>query len=202
MVYISNKYFLSLLFVMFLCYLPLIRVNALENDIYKTITANNIIYVVENDGAFSHSWSFNKELFRDDIDFSLKFLKFSPNVDIIEKTIANNINRKYLFFEHHGSLPTNAEIKVKVSDRFKDGEKLYLYYFNEETNKLEYIDKNLTVKNGFVKLEIEHCSDYILTTSIVKSALDNPQSLTTIIIVLIIFGMVLIAVTLFLGTKR
>lgn len=194
-------YVLVALFTLAFSNSALLEVKALENNAYKTVTNRNIIYVVENDGTFSHSWKFNKQLYKDNIDFSLNLLKTSPNLNNIEKNIDNDVNRQYLFFEHHGSLPTEASIKVGVDDDFKEGESLYLYYFNDITNKLEYVDNNIVVKNGMVEFEIEHCSDYILTASIVKSAIDNPQGMTMIIVTLIVVGVILVAATLFLNKK-
>lgn len=179
-----------------------IQVNALEDNIYKTTTNRSIIYVVESNGSFSHSWQFDKEKFKDNIDFSLNLLNNSPLIDEIEKNIDSNIERKYLFFEHHGALPADALMKVKVSDKFEDGDKLYLYYFNDQTNKMEYIDNHLTVKNGFVEFKIKHCSDYVLTASIVRTAMDNPQGMAIVIISLIILGVILVAATLFMNSKK
>jgi hypothetical protein len=107
-----------------------------------------------------------------------------------------------LKFLIYGKLPSEATIKIKVDDKFKDDEKLYLYYYNDETKKLEYIDKGLTVKNGYVEFKINHCSDYLLTGSIVKNAIDNPESMGMIIIVLIGIGIVLVAATLFMNSKK
>lgn len=178
------------------------HVYALDVNTYKTVTNRNIIYVVENNGSFSYSWQFDKELYKDNVDFSLNILDNSPSLYNISTKIDTSIERKYLFFEHHGVLPTTALMKVKVSDKFKDGDQLYLYYYNDQTDKLEYIDRHLTVKNGFVEFKIEHCSDYILTGSIVKKAIDNPQSMGIFIITLIVLGVVLVAATLFMNSKK
>jgi hypothetical protein len=184
------------------CKLLLLPVNAMEQKTYKTITNRDVIYVVEQDGSFSHSWQFDKQNYKDDIDFSLNLLNKSPYAKEIANKIDSNIKRQYLFFEHHGTLPTDASMKVKVSKEFKEGQELYLYYYNDATNKLEYMADHLTVKNGMVEFKIKHCSDYILTASIVRTAMDNPQSLGIVIIALIILGVILVAATLFINSKK
>lgn len=192
----------KMLFV-FVCFFALhIHSQALQTNTYKTVTNCNIIYIVENNGAFAYSWQFDKSLYKDNMNFSLNILDNSSSLYNISTNIDTNIKRKYLFFEHHGSLPTTALMKVKVSDKFNDGDKLYLYYYDNKTDKLQFVDNNLVVKDGFVEFKIEHCSDYVLTGSIVKKALDNPQSMTFLIVTLIILGVVLVAATLFLNNKK
>lgn len=179
-----------------------LTVNALENNVFKTTTNKDIIYIVEDNLSFSHSWQFNKNEYKDNFNFSLKLLNSSSYLNKIKKAIDINTKRQYLFFEHHGSLPATATIKVRADKSFSDGDKLYLYYFNDQTNKLEYIDDNLIVKDGFVEFKIKHCSDYILTGSIVKVAMNNPKNMSFIIITLIIIGVILVGATLFVNNKR
>jgi hypothetical protein len=196
------KGILTMLFIFTCSSVFITKAYAIDDNAYKTVTNRNIIYVVENNGSLSYSWQFDKEQYKDNINFSLNISNNSPSIYTISKKIDTDIKRKYLFFEHHGTLPTTALMKVKVSDEFKDGDKLYLYYYNDQTDKLEYINHNLTVKNGFVEFKIEHCSDYILTASIVKKAIDNPQSMAIFIITLIVLGVVLVAATLFMNSKK
>jgi hypothetical protein len=174
----------------------------MEQKAYKTVTNRDVIYVVEQDGTFSHSWQFDKQNYKNDINFSLNLSNESRYSEKINSKIDDDVQRQYLFFEHHGTLPTDALMKVKVSECFKDGQDLYLYYYNDKTDKLEYIDNHLIVKNGMVEFKIKHCSDYILTASIVRTAMDNPQSLGIVIITLIILGVILVAATLFINNKK
>jgi hypothetical protein len=198
--YINMILMTSLFLICF--YAFFLQTNAIELNTYKTITNRNIIYVVEENNHFAYSWGFDKEYYKDGITFSLGIQNTSPLYKIIDKSIYDNIERQYVSFDYHGVLPSEASIKLKADDKFEDGEKLYLYYFNDETNRLEYIDDHLIVKNGFVEFKIKHCSDYILTGSIVKTAIGNPESMGMIIIVLIILGVVLVAATLFMNNKK
>lgn len=177
-------------------------VHASNINFYKTTTNENIIYVAEKDNKFVYSWQFNRETYKDDIDFSLIIKQSSDDYNIISNQIDKDIRAKYLFFEHHGVLPTTATIKVAVDNNYSDGDKLYLYYYNENSKKLEFIDNNLVVRNGYVSFEIKHCSDYVLTGSIVKTALNNPKSMTIVIVILVIIGVAMVAGTLFLNNKK
>ncbi|MDD2469922.1 MAG: hypothetical protein PHI22_03200 [Bacilli bacterium] len=179
----------------------IINVDALDINTYKTITNENIIYIVEHDEVFSHSLEFDKETYKDNIDFSLNLLPTSSYSSNIDTLIGQNVNHKYVFFEDQSDLPTEALITVKVSDQFNDNDKLYLYHYNEQANKLNYLDHNLIVKNGLVKFKIKHCANYVLTSSIVKNAINSPQGFSIIIIILILLGVILVAATLFINNK-
>lgn len=66
-------------------------------------------------------------------------------------------------FAHHGKLPGPATIRNYVGDRYEDGHKLYLYYFDEEQDKVLRIgDKPLEVKDGYIEYTITHCSTYFV----------------------------------------
>jgi len=82
-----------------------------------------------------------------------------------------------------------------------NGQKLYLYYYNDENDTIEYIAHNIKVVDGYIDFEIDHCSDYILTTTIVNSAVNNPKNMNYIIVGMVIVVIGLAAVTVF-KTKR
>ncbi|MDD3048582.1 MAG: hypothetical protein PHQ89_01140 [Bacilli bacterium] len=173
-----------------------INVKAESLDINKKITNNFIIYNINNNKELQYSWQFNKnELQYNYIDINLELNFTSLNKNKIDKLINSNIKRQYLSFEYHGNLPSTALIKVKVDNNFKDGDFLYLYYYNKDN--IKYITSNLIVKDGYVEFKITHCSDYLLTSSIIKNASDNPMSMSFVIVVMIFVVVILIAMTLF-----
>ena len=77
-------------------------------------------------------------------------------------------------FLHHGVLPTGTTVKVNVLGKYNNGDLVTLYYYNEETKALEMVSKNLEVKDGFVELALEHCSEYVLAKEEEKS--NNAQT--------------------------
>ncbi len=178
-------------------------------QVTKSETDNEIIYkVVNNAKKLTYSWTFQKD---ENLKKALKDnmeIDMSLNLDILTniennkltETVSNN-DLLILSFEHHGSLPTTAKIKLNVEDKYNDGELLYLYYLNEDTNEIEYIDSQIPVKNGYIEFEISHCSDYFLTASIVQEAVNNPKNVNLIIIVMVIVIIVLIGATLFQNKK-
>ncbi len=178
-----------------------------EDTITKTETEKEITYEIIDD-KLTYSWTFNKDeklkqALKDnmEIDMDLK-LSILPNIQ--NQKLNNMVDNKDLLvikFNHHGSLPTKAKISLDVSNKYQNGETLYLYYLNEEKDQIEYIDSGIKVKNGKVEFTIEHCSDYFLTGSIVQDAVNNPKNINLIIIVMVIVIIVLIASTLFQNKK-
>lgn len=146
-------------------YPPYVKVKNEElYDIEKIINDEEVIVRLKKKNELTfYSWSFDKDKVGNQInlDFEITF----EDDDKIEKLLDTDVEVKYLNFKHHGTLPSNAKVTVYVGDKFKDKTNLYLYYFNEETNKIEYISKDIKVSNGYIEFEIEHCSKYFVTTS-------------------------------------
>lgn len=167
-----------------------------SSNLIKTETKNKVIFIKDKNDSFSYSWAFNKEEYnKKEFDFDLGINFTTPNKKKIESIIKEDIKAKYISFNYHGNLPSKASIKVPVSDMFKDGNRLNLYYYNESKNQIELITNSVKVINGYVTFEIEHCSDYFLTFSIVKEA-SNTSNNGMIIIAMIVVIVILIGYTL------
>ncbi|MBN1072364.1 cell surface protein [Clostridium botulinum] len=80
------------------------------------------------------------------------------------QTKTQNDSEVVINFKHHGVLPGKATVQVNVGDEL-NGDNRYLYYYNEETNSLELISSNISVKKGKATFTITHCSKYILSAS-------------------------------------
>lgn len=188
------------------------KVLAMENDktkMTKTETEDYYYYEIKDyERDLEYSWKFEKEENQDvSVEDSLFIeedlrLSLDAKTDDTEK-INEEVEQDKLIitFDYHGDLPLDTTVKINVRDRFKDGEKLYLYYYNPELDQIEYIDHGVLVKNGYVEFQITHCSDYFLTAAVVNDAVNNPQSVNYIIIGLAVVVFILIAVTLFQSKK-
>lgn len=178
-------------------------------NISKTETGDEVIYdVIDNSKKLSYSWTFNKDEGYEkalksnmELDLNLKLDVLTSLEDKNLDSLVTNEDKLIVSFEHHGKLPTKAKVKIDVSDKYTNGSMLYLYYLNEEERQVEYIDKGLSVINGKVEFEIEHCSNYFLTASIVQDAVNNPKNVNLIIIVMVVVIIVLIGATLFQNKK-
>ena len=180
------------------------NVNALSTHITKTETNDYYLYdVVDNERNLTYSWKFlkeeNKNISVEENMFINNDLRLSLDASTKDtKRINEKVKNDKLIitFDYHGMLPLEAKVKIDVSDKFNDGEKLYLYYYNPDSDEIEYMDNAVFVKNGSVEFQIKHCSDYFLTAAVVNDAVNNPQSVNYIIIGLIVVVFILIAITL------
>lgn len=178
-------------------YVDIIGINENDYNITKTIKDNEIVIdLVEKDTGLSYSWSFDKSKIKEKIKLNFNIDFESTKKEQIDNAAGDN-DKIYLSFSHHGTLPTNTKIRVDVSSKFKNGERLYLYYYNEETNKAEFVADNIVVSDGYAEFEIDHCSEYFLTDAIVNDTVNNPRTINKIIIALFLLVMILMCYTLF-----
>ncbi len=157
--------------------------NGVENNIYVTVeedekiktvdksilkklkeTKKIITYeVVNSENELLYSITINGKNIKDTSKVLNFNMTFKSNYKTLIDKLANNKELIYLNFSNDIELPGEISVKVFVSDKFKNGKKLYLYYYNEKDNKLENIAKNLTVKSGYVEFTLEHTSEYVLS---------------------------------------
>jgi LPXTG-motif cell wall-anchored protein len=118
-------------------------------------------------------WSFNgkdltgatKNL---DMTVNISGLNSSPsaNKDAIAAK-AGNAGVTLVSFANNGQLPGKATVKAKLdsqwlSDPTNAKKSLFVYYYNEQTKKLENIASGLGVQDGSVQFDITHNSDYVI----------------------------------------
>ncbi len=188
------------------------KVIAMENNktkMIKTETKDYYYYEIKDyERDLEYSWKFlkNKD---DDIavedslyieeDLRLSLDANTNNTAKINEEVKND--KLIITFDYHGDLPLETTVRLNIQNRFKNGEELYIYYYNPELDQIEYVDHGIEVKNGYVEFQIDHCSDYFLTAAVVNDAVNNPQSINLIIIGLVIVVFILIAITLFQAKK-
>ena len=188
------------------------KVIAMENNktkMIKTETKDYYYYEIKDyERDLEYSWKFlkNKD---DDIavedslyieeDLRLSLDANTNNTAKINEEVKND--KLIITFDYHGDLPLETTVRLNVQNRFKNGEELYIYYYNPELDQIEYVNHGIEVKNGYVEFQIDHCSDYFLTAAVVNDAVNNPQSINLIIIGLVIVVFILIAITLFQAKK-
>lgn len=147
-------------------------------------TGEDITVTVKDDmGRKLYTWNFDsKDLAKSDqeikdVNLSLNVTKVSDNEklnDLLNST--SNSDEKaqdiLLDFDQEGILPAEAQLRIYVGNLMeKDAEgnytrsKIYLYHYNVETGKLEtlpYSSSYQTDKDGYITINIVHCSDYVV----------------------------------------
>lgn len=82
--------------------------------------------------------------------------------------VEEDVEKMDIHFAHSGSLPGAALVTVPVKDAFTTNT-LYLYYYNAEAGTLELASENVIAVNGYAVFPLGHCSDYILTSQMLRS---------------------------------
>lgn len=181
---------------------PNVNIEGIDEEKYNIEKEVNDKYIIikalEKDGKLSYSWKFNRKAIKNNtIHLNFEISYQSKNQNIIEKLSQENKDKMYLSFKHHGDLPSEAEISIYVGKKYKENEKLYLYYYNPKNEEIEFVENKLKVTDGYVTFHIKHCSDYFLTGAVVNNAVGNPKILNNIITVLGIFILSLLGIMLF-----
>lgn len=114
-------------------------------EIFKKLKEKNknIVFEVrkENGGALISSWSFNGSQITKaaDMNLHLELLKTSDVAAI--KRLASNVSRTaVLRFGQEGNFPGRTRLTVGLDDTvFAKNNSLYLYYYNDNRGRLEYM---------------------------------------------------------------
>lgn len=168
-------------------------------DLEKIETNETLTYNYKNGNKVIYSWIFDKNEIEN-------FNRINLDMDFeseIEEQISNlNNNFKILSFDHQGLLPNNTKVKIYVDGQYQPQDKLYMYYYDADIELLRYKNSYVVDNDGYIIIDIEHCSDYILTGTIVQDAANNPQNMSVVIMVLIGIIILLVATSLFSSNKR
>lgn len=186
----------SIILLAFLVFILHVSSISAEDKVNKIETKDKVIFTFSENGKFLYSWSFDKNSYNNngfEFDMGIK------NKSLFEKKINELTEKKtlkeFVSFNYHGNLPGSATVKLP-SHNFKDGDRLNLYYYNDETGKIETIKSNIMVSGGYVTFDITHCSDYFLTMSVVKNA-ERANNNGVIIIGMLVIIVGLVGYTIF-----
>lgn len=135
----------------------------------EDINNDNFYAQYDDNNKLNYSFSLydeNKKFKKIDFDTEMKFNESEYEENIRKNfDIDNNDNIIYLSFKYNGDLNGHAKLSIYVGDKFHESEKLNLYYYDIENNKIEIQDiKDIIVdKEGYINLDINHLSEYVLT---------------------------------------
>jgi hypothetical protein len=96
------------------------------------------------------------------------FISFTSEHEAMIDSLTNYARGILLTFEENESLPPNTTVTLVVGDKFKDGEKVTLYYYEPSIRKLSANTKDLVVENGKVTFTLTHTSTYFVSPMILK----------------------------------
>lgn len=174
--------------------------NILTKEILSSLNKNKKKVLISKyaDDKIIYKWEIDGNNIKLDKEINTLIKINTSDKELDELT--NYGNNLYLSFAHSGDLPKDTYLDIYVGDKFQDGSKLRLYYYNDK-NKLEEIYDELKVKDGYVRFKLEHCSNYLLTMSNYNNN-TNPYLIYQIIIgVLSAIIIAFIVVTILLKRK-
>lgn len=153
-------------------------------------TEKNLSISIEDEkGRERYSWNFSS----DELNSSNKDLKDVNlylevhDTEITESLDNEDIKGLLIDFSHEGVLPSQAKVRIYVGDRkdIKAGSKIHLYHINKDTGLMEtlpYSSEYEVDEDGYISVDILHCSDYAIFTeelaSDLISSLRNQISVT------------------------
>lgn len=151
-----------------------------SGDLFNTLKGANTdeltLNVWTTDEELAAVWSFPKEeLNTDTTDANLGVDETLSDTEaaVVESELPEGVTAQTVSFAHSGDLPGTATVQVPLTQQLDTDEDLGLYYIDEETGKLELQDTEVTVENGNLQFDIEHCSSYLVAA---KSAMDEPPA--------------------------
>ncbi|MDD4705696.1 MAG: cadherin-like beta sandwich domain-containing protein [Bacilli bacterium] len=169
----------------------------LLNDSKSLVISNNKFKNAEKgyqDLRFIINNNENIELYR--WDFKLENLKntnISPKLDI---EINNNTYKEEILkltklstitnltFKHEGVLPGKSTVTINLANIYQDGKIVNLYYYDKDNKSIKLIKNNISIINGTITFDIDHCSEYFLTDNIIQDIkVDDSQNKEAIVYV-------------------
>ena len=82
-------------------------------------------------------------------------------INELAKTEETKVKKQVVEFAYDGKLPAKTEVTVAVDSTLTDGETVYYFHFDKAKGTLVYTGK-AEVKNGYVTMVLDHCSDYVI----------------------------------------
>lgn len=141
--------------------------NKIDKDVFESMGKHDKDLTIgvkdKKNGKVKYSWTFsNKEMKNRDMEIDLNIRIADDKKHHIKNHVGDE-DMLCIEFAHHGELPGPATIRNYVGDTYKDGHKVWLYYYDEEKNKIFRIGgKPLEVKDGYIEFTITHCSTYFV----------------------------------------
>jgi hypothetical protein len=176
---------------------------SLSKEIWNELAATDKLYTFNiRNGANEtlYMWLFDgsKISANDWINFEVIFN--SDNREQIRKLL-NYRESILLNLAHSGEISDSIKLRINVSSEYKDESVLYLYYFDAQSGKLEDKSKEFVVKEGFVELDIDHASQYVLTP-VKLSVFDNMSMLFIGVIALLTLLLLLVFISMSFKVKK
>ncbi len=149
-----------------------------------------------------YSWIINGSKIKDTNEFITTVSKDSKYIKEIS-ALSNYVDGVYISFAHKNKFPNGTKIKLYIGDKFSNKDKINIYYYDTSSNKLELIQKQLTVKDGYVEFGVEKSSEYFITMSDIRLLnAHNGNSFNVLYIIPIVVFVIIIGILIFFLIRK
>lgn len=159
----------------------------------KTVSFN----VYDDNNKLLYSWIVNGKEITNTNEFNTN-VKFTSDYIKEIKKASNYAEGLYITFGHNGKLPKGTKIKLLVSDKFSDGDKINLYSYNKDKINLRLVEQKLTVKDGYIEFDAKDYSDCFITMSSIGAKISNTTSNINVFMIISIVELIILIIVLIL----
>lgn len=143
---------------------------AIKKEVLEAVAGKDVDLVVDMGGGVS--WVINGKDIENPADINLEVSLETNNIpENVISEFTDSTENVQLSLTHSGALGFKAKLTVDL-EKFKDGKFANLFYFNEETGKLEYQGSS-QIANGKATFDFNHASEYLVMMS--DKAYEEPQ---------------------------
>lgn len=179
-------------------------INKEDLKLIKESKRTIIFSYYNDDNKKMYSWIVNGKKIDKLLDIDTTIVFNENNIKKI-KQVSNYADGIFINFKHNGNLPNGVSIKLYVGDKFDDGDVVSVYYYNENKNILELKIESVKVQEEYIEFSIDHCSNYFVTMSNLKSNNSKSNNIFPIIIIselVIVFGIMVVYILKIKNSKR
>ncbi len=130
-------------------------------------SGKTLIVVLKLADQTLYEWVIDGSTLIESTPIKVKITFGSVDQDKID-ALTNYASGLVLNFEENLSLPVNTILRISVSPTYQDGDKINLYYYDSESNKMSLYEKDLLVSGGKVEIPLTHTSTYFLSQTQLK----------------------------------
>ena len=128
----------------------------------------------DKDNKLIYSWVLSGEVLGTVGKFNLNVIDKLEDGEDFKKAF-NYADGVFLDFSDCIEIPNGALFKYFVNDKYSEDDVIYLYTYNDENKEITKISENVSVKGGFLELEISETIKHFASQTVVLNAKDKTE---------------------------
>ena len=110
--------------------------------------------------------------------------------------LSNYADGLFVNLKQNSNFPEGTKLKVFVGSKYEDNDIVSVYAYVKNGDKLELVESEAKVENGFVVFSVIDFSDYFVTLSSIENSSASNSNNTFVIIAIIEFILILVILIL------